>query len=85
MGRKGSAFWRARGSGHRGDGGGLKPCPQIVDDVTVAPLTGLAPVDTERLAALRAGDERAIAELVDELSPGLLRAGAGVRVHSRRG
>jgi RNA polymerase sigma-70 factor (ECF subfamily) len=36
-------------------------------------VTGLATVDSERLAALRAGDERAFAELVDELSPGMLR------------
>ena len=40
----------------------------------MAPLTGLAGAGTrERLAALRAGDERAFAGLVDELSPGLLR------------
>jgi RNA polymerase sigma-70 factor, ECF subfamily len=36
-------------------------------------VTGLATVDSERLAALRAGDERAFAELVDELTSGMLR------------
>jgi RNA polymerase sigma-70 factor (ECF subfamily) len=44
----------------------------------VAPLAGLATADSERLAALRAGDERAFAELVDELSPEMLRL---ARVH----
>lgn len=41
-------------------------------------MAGLATADGERLAALRAGDERAFAELVDELSPGMLRL---ARVH----
>ncbi len=41
-------------------------------------MAGLATADSERLAALRAGDERAFAELVDELSPGMLRL---ARVH----
>ena len=44
-----------------------RPC-YTNDDMGV-----LGSVDAARLAALRAGDERAFAELVDELSPRMLR------------
>src|SRR5438045_1997676 len=42
-----------------------------VTPMTIMPL--LEPADRARLAALRAGDERAFAELVDELSPRMLK------------